>query len=552
MHRPENLCSNGNRMTDRFDILWNDFLEGELDADGSAELRELTQAYPELIEIATDRYQLHKLLGYLHKEEGASAESFVLDTVAKLPATGELFTARTLEKLSPPAQRPRPNWWAPAFTAAALVLFAFTMFQRSTSRHVAPPVTVARLLLAEDSQWQQEFTHLVEGQNLQAGPLALKSGSAVVRFEGGAELVLTGDTRIELISGNAGRLDHGNVIVRAEDGAEGFILDTPASEFIDLGTEFTVSVGTSGETKMQVLEGEVASDSTVITAGNAIVFDNSDSKVGREIVADPNAPRFDEMLLRANPRERRDLMQAYEGFFVEEGTFPLEEMNDGQGWAGPWRLRQGEELRSYAPIGSSGNMDIVHGRMNAPWPVRGGRLGALELPPGHHVLLRDITNPLNLSQDGIMFFSFMVSDSNSADPGHVQDLSLALRSSRNYYKGKLSFGWANSRTPLVRSGGGRMSRGTRAIPAGETIFCIAKIVISEDHPDTVQFRCYNSTDPMHFVEPAEWDVEGHTIDIDSKLDILEIASKSGSTVWIDEIRIGPTWRSVTPLDLEKF
>ncbi len=539
-------------MNEQFDNLWNDFLEGELDETRFAELRTLIEADPDLAAIAADRYQLHKLLGYLHTENAASVDAFVDDTVTRLPASAERFAASTVGRLLPPPARPRANWWAPAFAAAALAIFAFTQFTKTDAETTPEIPLVARLILAEDCEWQPEFVHLEEGQSLAAGPLALKSGSAVVRFEGGAEVVISGDTRIDLISANASRLDHGDVIVRAEDGAEGFIMDTPASEFIDLGTEFTVSVGSSGETKMQVLEGEVASDSNIITAGHAIVFDNSDSKVGRETKADPDAPRFEEMLRRANPRERRDLMQVYEGFFVEEGTFPLEEMNEGKGWAGAWRLRQGDELRSYSPLGSSGKMDIVHGRMNAPWPVRGGRLGALELPAGHHVLLRDIARPIDLSKDGIMFFSFMVSDSNSADPGHVEDFSLAFRSSRNYYRGKLSFGWSDSRTPLIRSGGGRISRGTRAIPSGETIFCVAKIVISANRPDTVQFRCYNTTDPMHFVEPAEWDVEGHTIDIDSKLDILEIASKSGSTVWIDEIRIGPTWRSVTPLDLEKF
>ena len=537
-------------MNERFDTLWNDFLEGELDEIHFAELRILLESDPSLAAIAADCYQLHKLLGYLHTE--SSVEAFVDNTIARLPASADRFAASTVGRLAPPPARLRANWWAPAFAAAALAIFAFTQFHHTGKSIESAPPAVARLILAEDCEWQPEFAYLEEGQSLGVGPIALKSGSAVLRFEGGAEIVLSGDTRIELVSGNASRLDHGDVIVRAEDGAEGFILDTPASEFIDLGTEFTVSVGSSGETKMQVHEGEVASDENIITAGHAIVFENPDSKVGRKTIADPNAPRFQEMLRRANPRERRDLMQVYEGFFVEEGSYQLSQMNEGKGWTGNWRFREGEELRSYPKLGSSGKMKVAHGKMNAPWPVRGGRLGALALAPGHHALLRDIAAPIDLSKDGIMFFSFMVSDSDSAQPGQMQDLSIALRSSENYYNGKLSFGWADSRNPLIRSGGGKISRGTRAIPAGETIFCVAKIVSSAGSPDTIQFRCYNSTDSMHFVEPAEWDVEDHSIDLSSKLDILEIVSRSGSTIWIDEIRIGPTWRSVTPLDIEKF
>ncbi len=212
-------------MNDRFDTLWTDFLEGELDDTGPAELAEITRAHPELIATATDRYQFHKMLGYLHGEE-KSAESFIRDTVRKLPASGETFAARTLEKLAPPTPRSRRNWWAPSFAAAALMLFAFTLFQKAPPQAV-PPASVARLILAEDCEWQPDFAHLVEGRSLTAGPLALNSGSAVLRFTGGAELVLSGATRIELLSGNAGRLDQGDVVVRAEDGAEGFVLDTP-------------------------------------------------------------------------------------------------------------------------------------------------------------------------------------------------------------------------------------------------------------------------------------------------------------------------------------
>ena len=540
-------------MNEQFDRLWNDFLEGELDESHFAELRCLLAADKDLVKIAVDRYQTHKLLGYLHAESASCLEAFADDTVARLPASGRKFAASTVRRLHPPSPKPRANWWAPAFAAAAIAVFAFTQFRNpAQSAPESAPPSVARLILAEDCEWQPEFAHLKEGQSLAAGPIALKSGSAVVRFEGGAEVVLSGDTRIDLVSGNEGHLDHGDVIVRAEDGAEGFILNTIASEFVDLGTEFTVKVSPTGETLMEVHEGEVAADSNIIKAGHAIVFENPNSKVGRETVANPDSPRFAEMLRRANPRERRDLMQIYEGFFVEEGTFQLGQMNEGKGWAGPWRLRRGDELRSYPKLNSSGKMEIAHGKMNAPWPVRGGRLGSLQLPPGHHVLLRDIAEPLKVSSDGIVFFSFMVSDSKSGDPGHLQDLSLAFRSSENYYRGKLSFGWADSRTPLIRSGGGQISRGTRAIPAGETIFCVGRIVTSADSPDSIQFRCYNSADPMEFMEPAVWDVEGHSIDLDSELDILEIASKSGLTIWIDEIRIGPTWRSVTPLDIEKF
>ena len=46
----------------RFDELWNDFLEGELSPERMKELQELLHD-PQWIAQATDQYQLHRLLG---------------------------------------------------------------------------------------------------------------------------------------------------------------------------------------------------------------------------------------------------------------------------------------------------------------------------------------------------------------------------------------------------------------------------------------------------------------------------------------------------------
>ena len=181
--------------------------------------------------------------------------------------------------------------------------------------------TVATLLLAEDCEWQTDRKgdrppH--EGHRLAIGPLQLRSGSAVLRFDSGAEIVLSGDTRIELLSASHAALHHGDVVIRAEDGAEGFALDTPTRHLVDLGTEFAVHVDPTGATELHVHEGEVAADQSVVAAGQSLRFE----KTNRESQPVPNgkkAPRFAEMMKRANPRERRDLMTAYEGFHLDEG-----------------------------------------------------------------------------------------------------------------------------------------------------------------------------------------------------------------------------------------
>ncbi len=47
----------------------------------------------------------------------------------------------------------------------------------------------------------------------------------------------------------------GRCSVHAPDGAEGFRVDTPQTQVIDLGTRFTVAVDDVGQTDVQVIEG---------------------------------------------------------------------------------------------------------------------------------------------------------------------------------------------------------------------------------------------------------------------------------------------------------
>lgn len=538
-------------MNKRFDILWNDFLEGELDAAGQTELQQLTTADPSLLSVAADRYQQHTLLGFIHRENPDASEAFIADTLGKIPASGESFTSSTISRIHPPNIVSFKKRFLPALSAAAVLLLGFILFRSIPSSSPAGIPTaaapaVAQLILAEDCEWHPDFLHLYEGQSLAAGPIALKSGSAVLRFEGGAELVLTGDTRIDLLSGNSSRLTRGRVVVRADNGAEGFVLETPASEFVDLGTEFSVRVSPSGSTRLQVHEGKVSADSKIITAGHGLVFDDSESKTSRSEEVAADAPRFQDMIRRANPRERRDLMLAYEGFFMKEGPYSATDLNDGHGWAGPWRERNTPDSDQSGPL----QLAIRQGKMNAPWPVRGGRLGALELPSGHHSIMRPLEKPIDLSKSGNTFISFMIADGSAGSS--AGDIVLTLRSSRQSDRAKIGFGWAKSRAPLVRSSDGKISRGTRHVPTGSTIFCVGKISRSADGTDLIRFRCYNPAETLHFLEPAEWDVDTHRIDLGAKLDIVEITTKSASSICLDEIRLGPTWRSVVPLDLDKF
>lgn len=426
--------------------------------------------------------------------------------------------------------------------AATLAVAGLVWFE--TQAPVSEPPSIATLLLAEDSRWERGGPILQEGQPLGPGPLRLLEGSAMVRFAGGAEVALTGDTEIDLISVRSVRLRRGEAVIRAEEGAEGFTVVTPKGAVIDLGTEFAVRVENSGATELHVHEGEVAIKESIVPAGRAIRLDQSKTTLEAAL----NAPRFSEVVQRSNPRERRDLMWAYEGFHVDEGAFQPGELDTGKGWDGPWRLRERWQFGTHKSDTST-DMRITHGQMDMAWPVKGGRLGMLELPPGRNIRLRTLARPIDLTENGITYLSFLAAEGDARGDSEITDdaFRLTLRSSEDYFGESLSFGWSKQRRPHVQTGNGALRRSLRRVPADETVFCVAKVIHASKRPDQVLFRFYRENDQLDIFEPPAWDIEIHDVDLDAELDLLLLTTNSPLVRYVDEIRIGPTWRSVTPI-----
>ncbi len=85
---------------------------------------------------------------------------------------------------------------------------------------------------------------------------ALTEGELQLLFESGAEVILKGPAVFELAAKETLSVDYGTCSVHAPAGAEGFVVKTPLSRVVDLGTRFSVNVTESGETDVQVIEGE--------------------------------------------------------------------------------------------------------------------------------------------------------------------------------------------------------------------------------------------------------------------------------------------------------
>jgi ferric-dicitrate binding protein FerR (iron transport regulator) len=75
---------------------------------------------------------------------------------------------------------------------------------------------------------------------------------------GGATLVVEGPTRLQLTGAASLKLDEGKTAVRIVSPAESFVVDAPAMQVVDLGTEFGVEASAAGDSRVMVFDGTVA------------------------------------------------------------------------------------------------------------------------------------------------------------------------------------------------------------------------------------------------------------------------------------------------------
>jgi hypothetical protein len=160
----------------------------------------------------------------------------------------------------PPA--PRAAIWAAIVVSAAALGGAAWWTARSWAPHAVEAVAdadlarhVAVITALEDPVWRGPAFAL--GQGLPACRLAIDSGSIEITFASGARVLLRGPAEFGVLSPLRGELVRGDLAARVPPGAEGFVVDTPSVEVVDLGTAFGVRVGDDGTADVRVFEGVV-------------------------------------------------------------------------------------------------------------------------------------------------------------------------------------------------------------------------------------------------------------------------------------------------------
>ncbi len=162
------------------------------------------------------------------------------------------------------------------------------------------------------AEWAPNEKTRKRGDSLGAEVLRLQGGLAEVQFFSGAMMMIQGPAEIALKSAWEASCQHGVVRMRVPPAARGFKLQGPATEIVDLGTEFGFQVR-DGAAHVEVLDGEISfrhreGEEHIATKGAAwaLPSDRAESEAERGLVPFPEMGR---MGGQAELNQRRDFEQ---------------------------------------------------------------------------------------------------------------------------------------------------------------------------------------------------------------------------------------------------
>ena len=249
---------------ERFIELWNDYLEGELDEQGIAELRQLVEADDRLLQMAADSYRTHRLLGLYVQGSKSRHEDFVRETMSRLPAKEDRFVADIMQRLATrrdTTARTRVGKW-PMTAGAAVVLLGILCFLWLRGQPEIARITD----LSGSVHWTGDGGRVVQdlevGSSLRGGTLeALSAESwATVQFCDGSTVTVLGQSMLTISESRQKEihLREGSLsanIARQRNG-QSMLVHTPTAKLEVLGTQLNVDAK-QNSTRLRVNEGQV-------------------------------------------------------------------------------------------------------------------------------------------------------------------------------------------------------------------------------------------------------------------------------------------------------
>ena len=285
----------------RFETLWNDYLEGDLEDSDLAELQGLIESNGELVQIAADHYQTHRLLGVISEDNAMRKDEFIRETMDRLTGAGR-ESSRWWQKGSDLRQDMR--FAIPAFgvAAALLIVASVFLFRTTESPIIAHIVDMEGWVhwTSYDGSIQED---LETGSEVSSGVLESMSADSWIEIEFLDQSRVTIFGRSELAIKAGGRsgsqkylaLKEGSLSATVTPQAEGrpMVIATSTVHLEVLGTQLNVDYD-SGTTQLTVNEG-------VVRATRLIDGSVSDVVANHQIVASADSKDIFEAKPRAKP-----------------------------------------------------------------------------------------------------------------------------------------------------------------------------------------------------------------------------------------------------------
>ncbi|MBA4017976.1 MAG: hypothetical protein C0483_12450 [Pirellula sp.] len=535
------------------DRLLSILVDDELSEADHARLEELLRNDEECRRFYLEYVDLHVRLTH-HPKLAALLEE-VPEPVAAPPS------------MTPVVSRARPLW-LPLMVTAALTLAASWAVQLfvsapkpadpgavGLSQAVAQapaivPSYVATLSKNVACVWEGDEP-LRSGMRLLPGVIRLRSGTAELQFDGGAQLVLAGPVELNVESVTSAAVVSGKVLFRSDDTAEPFDLHTPMARLVDYGTEYAVEVGKTGE-EVHVFDGEVrrsprpaaepetelALNSVSVMAGEARRFLACDDVQGCSVPLDAgrlriraSAPAAAESAHRQSAGE----LLAYEPFACDAAVLPCSGAGlGGIGFTTPWvKACKSEFVPEFRIVNS-----LWRPQMNSATEGGGVSAGC------RGAMSRRLARPIRMDEDGVYYFSYLIRSEKRAGDGSC-DVQFILRDHLVHEpqrKLAVSASWSSSKTSLCWEGGGNCA--SIPVEPGKTYLMAGKIVAGREAPDQAFLCLFMPRQPVPSAEPSSWTLASRPVLSDLKFDVVQISANTATPVLVDELRIGTSWAAV--------
>lgn len=236
-------------MNSDMEDLIEQWFEGSLEADKETRLLNWLSEHPSHMQDFVERSVRDQML-----REAASG----------LATENKADRATQYDASMIPSVRKRAAWKRTSTAVASLaacILVAVIWFDKSNHKSGTKESTVplARNSVAFASIVAEQDSDQLDrvGERLTAQTVDIRTGLVRLLFDDGVEVTLQGPARYELVSLGKTRLHSGVLTATVPPGAEGFQVDTPTAEIVDLGTVFGIELTDDGLANVSVFDGEV-------------------------------------------------------------------------------------------------------------------------------------------------------------------------------------------------------------------------------------------------------------------------------------------------------